>query len=462
MAMIEKATFSSVLSNRGFLNLWLNQILVQLSYNSLNFALLFWVFRLTDSNIAVSALLVSIYLPAVMFGLFSGVLVDVVDRKKIIIVINFFLCLSFFSLIFLKGNYFAILIITFFVNALGQFYSNAEASAIPIIAKKTELITANSFFSATLYSCFLLGFGLSGPLINHLGIDSIFFLEGTLLTLAFILSFFFPSIKGTTDDQGKRLVLALRKRNYLKIIEIGKNEISQTMRLIRGKLPVLTSIIILAGVQMMIGIIAALAPGFFENTLRIKATDASYIVVIPLGLGIVIGGLILGRIGHTIIRRKLVSKAILLSGILFVLDGISPIISPAIRYFHMQSKPLSFLTQLPLSTVFIVGSFFLGIAMISILVPSQTVLQENTPEKDRGKVFATLGVAMAGLSLIPVLLSGLLADIFGTTPIFIGMGGIIISIGLFGLNPSLFFSKSSLSLRVREFLGLGHWEKDAA
>ena len=457
--MAEKPTFSSVLKNRGFLNLWFNQILVQLSYNSLNFALLFWVFRLTDSNAAVAGLLVSIYLPAVIFGLFSGVLVDVVDRKKIIIVINFLLCLSFFSLIFLKGNYFAILIITFFVNTLGQFYSNAEASAIPIVVKKDQLIKANSFFSATLYSCFILGFGLSGPLINQLGIDSVFFLEGSLLTLAFILSFSFPSIKGTVDAQGKKLILALRKRNYPRIIEIGKNEISHTMKLIRGKLPVLTSIIILAGVQVIIGIIASLAPGFFEKTLRINATDASYIVVIPLGLGIVIGGMILGKIGDRLIRRRLVSRAILFSGLLFFFEGISPIFSPAIRYFHIHPKPLSFLTQLPLSTVLIAGSFLLGIAMVSILVPSQTVLQENTPEKDRGKVFATLGVAMGGLSLIPVLLSGFLADVFGTTPIFIGIGGIIILIGVFGLSPSWFFSKESLPLHVREFLGLGHWEK---
>src|SRR3989344_1860369 len=100
--MAEKPTFSSVLKNRGFLNLWFNQILVQLSYNSLNFALLFWVFRLTDSNAAVAGLLVSIYLPAVLLGLFSWVLVDVVDGRKIIIVFNFFLCWFFLALFFLK------------------------------------------------------------------------------------------------------------------------------------------------------------------------------------------------------------------------------------------------------------------------------------------------------------------------------------------------------------------------
>src|SRR3990167_7575198 len=117
--MAEKATYSSVIANRGFLNLWINQILVQLSYNALNFALIIWVFKLTDSNIAVSALLFAIYLPTVILGLFSGVLVDIIDRKKIIMMINLFLSLSFFSLIFLRGSFPAILVVTFLVNALG-------------------------------------------------------------------------------------------------------------------------------------------------------------------------------------------------------------------------------------------------------------------------------------------------------------------------------------------------------
>lgn len=456
--MIEKQTFTQVLGNRGFLNLWINQILVQLSFNALNFALIVWVFRLTDSNIAVSMLLFSIYLPAVIIGLFSGVLVDVIDRRKIIMVIDLFLCLSFFSLIFFKESYILILVIAFFINSLAQFYAQAEASAIPIVVKEHHLIVANSLFSITLYSSFLLGFGLSGPLINHLGIDFVFGLAGVLLAVAFLLSLLFPPINGATDEQGKKLILALRKRDYLRIYEIGYLEISKTLRLIRGKLPLLSSIAILAGIQMVIGILAVLMPGFLEKSLQIKATDASYVLIIPLGLGIVTGGLILSRFGAKLIKRKLVSRAIIFAGLVFFLVGAAPIISPAIRHLP-HPRPSPFFYQPPLSKILIIGSFLMGIAMVSILVPSQTVLQENTSETGRGKVFSVLGVAMAGLSLIPVLLSGLLADIFGTTPIFIGLGGIIFLVGLFGLNPSLFLKKEALPFHVREFLGLGHWEK---
>lgn len=456
--MSEKATFSSVIKHRGFLNLWINQILVSLSYNALNFALIIWVFRLTDSNIAVSMLLLSIYLPAVLLGLFAGVLVDITDRKKIIMLVDLLFCLSFFSLIFLKESYLAILLITFFINALSQFHAPAEASAIPLIVKKKELITANSIFSTTFFCCFLIGFGLAGPLTAHFGVNFIFGAGSFLLAVAFLLSLLFPSIHGVIDQQGQRLSLALKKRDYSVIFKIGRFEIWETIRLIKGKLPVLSSIAILAGVQVVISIIAVVAPGFFEKSLQIEATDASYIVVIPLGLGIVAGGLILGKVGNRLIRRILVCRAIVFAGLLFFLLGIAPIISPAIRHLP-RPKPLPFFYQLPLSKVLIAGSLLLGIALVSILVPSQTVLQENTPEQDRGKVFATLGAAMATLSILPVLVSGLLADIFGTNPIFIGMGVVIFLAGLFGLKPNLFFRKEILSYRVRQFLGLGHWQK---
>lgn len=455
--MSGKVTLFSVLANKGFLNLWINQILVQLSYNALNFALIIWVFKLTDSNTAVSALLFSIYSPAVIFGLFSGVFVDVIDRRKIIMVVNFFLSALLFSLIFLKGSFPAILVVTFLINILAQFYVPAEASAIPIVVKKNQLIAANSLFSATLYTSFLLGFGLAGPLISHLGINMVFGMGGIILTTAFLLSLAFPAITSATDKEGRKLITALANRNYSEIKNIGMFEITETIRLIRGKLPVLSSIVILAGVQMVVGVLAVLMPGFLEKSLQIKATDASYVLVIPLGLGIIAGGIVLGRYGGSLIRRKLVAQGILLGGLLLFLVGVAPLISPAIRYFR-HPRPVPFFYQPPLSKMLVVGSFLLGIAMVLILVPSQTVLQENTPKEDRGKVFSVLGVAMSGLALVPVLLSGVLADIFGTTPIFIGIGTIIMLVGLFVLQPSLFFKKDSLSYRVREFLGMGHWE----
>jgi len=88
---METETQTSIIKNRGFVNLWVNQILVQLSYNCLNFGLLVWVYQLTQSSFAVSLMLFTVYLPSVIFGLFAGVFVDIIDRKKIIMIINLLL-----------------------------------------------------------------------------------------------------------------------------------------------------------------------------------------------------------------------------------------------------------------------------------------------------------------------------------------------------------------------------------
>lgn len=455
--MEEKASFGAVIKNPGFINLWTNQILVQLSYNSLNFALIIWVFRLTNSNTAVSLLLFAVYLPAVLLGLFAGVLVDAVDRKKIILAIDCLLAVLFFLLLFLKQTYPAILVVTFLINTMSQFYTPAESSSIPLLVKPSQLLAANSLFTVTLFLTFLVGYSLSGPFIALFGIDFVFLVGTSLLAIAFILATRFPSITTPPDQMSERLLDSIEKRNFPEMKSVLFSEVKETLGMIRGRLPISSSILILSAVQAIIGVLAVLVPSFLERVLQISATDATYVMIAPLGLGMVLGSLFIGKFGHRFPKRRLVGGAIIVAGIILFLIGGAPLVSPAIKYFP-RAHPLPFFHQPSLSKILTIGSFLLGLAMVSILIPSQTVLQEATPKEDRGKVFATLAVAMSSVSLLPVLFAGILADIFGTMPIFIGLGGIIFIFGLFTLKPDFFFEEKHLPLHIREFLGLGHWD----
>lgn len=454
--MQQETSFISVLKNPGFLNLWINQILVQLAYNSLNFTLILWVFQLTNSNTAVSALMLSIYTPAVLFGMIAGVIVDINDRKKIILIINFLLVLCFGSLIFLKQYYLAVLAIAFIVNTMAQFYTPAESSAIPLLVKKDQLLIANSLFSITLFSTFLIGFGLAGPLIALFGINAAFGLQAFLLAVAFCLATFFPSITSRLDEESKSILAAIKNGHYSILANLTFREIWTTLKLVSKRLPILVSIFILAGVQVMIGIIAVLLPAFLERTIRIQATDASYVMVLPLGLGMITGGLLVGKKGYLWAKRRIVGTAIAVAGVLFLVGGLAPLISPAIDYFPYQ-RPLPFFTQPPLALILAIGAYILGICLVSILVPSQTVIQEDSPEEDRGKIFAVLAVCMAAFSLLPVLFVGLVTDLVGTTPIFIMMGSLISFVGVLALKPNIFLSEKRVSENLKNFLGAGHW-----
>lgn len=393
--------------------------------------------------------MMAMYLPAIAFGVFAGVYVDIADRRRIIILIDFLLAMAFLAFILIKGSFPLILLNTFFINSLAQFFVPAEGSSIPMLVPRRLLILANSLFSLTLYGSFMIGFSLAGPILNFFGINQIFFLVFGLMVIAFITSQGLPPIKVGTV-----------KRRYENILNLTIRETKETLSFIRGKLAVAVSIALLATIQGIIGILAVVLPSFMERVLRIHATDTSYFIMVPLGLGMVVGALIIGKWANQLPRRSVVIPSILIAGFLFLCAGLVPLVAQMIQAADLPSKiphPRYFFRAPSLVSVYAVGSFILGLAAVGIIIPSQTVLQESTNAKNRGKIFAVLSVFMYALSAVPVMLAGFLADQFGTTTIFLMMGIAVFGIGLFARLPAHFFGEQHLSYKIRSFLGLGHW-----
>lgn len=446
--MEQKPTFTSVIKIRGFRFLWINQVLLQLTLNTLNFSLLIWVYKLTNSIFATSLLLFSVYLPSLLFGLFVGVLVDLSDKRKLIYTINLLFALAFLLFIPIKFSFPLILLNVFFINTLAQFFTPAESSSIPQIVGKDKLFIANSLFTLTLYGSFMTGFAAAGPIINFGGIDAVFYLGAVLLLLAYFLSQNLPSLK--IEQASSRQ----------KLLPFVLDEVKQTFEFIRGKLNVFTAIVLLSAVQGIIGVLGVIMPSYMERVLHIHATDASYVLIIPLGLGMILGAYLVGRLFQRKPKRALVIPAIIASGCLLFSMGIAPTVATALNTIDLPSKifHLRYFFNAPsLSSTFALGAFLLGLVAVSIIIPSQTILQETTHPRIRGKIFAVLVVVMNSFALLPVLLAGGLSDLFGVTPIFIALGIAVFLIGILVSKPSMVFAAHKLPYKIREFLGLGHW-----
>lgn len=457
--MVEKPSFTSVIANRGFRYLWLNQVLVQLAYNALNFALIIWVFKLTNSNLAVSGLLLSVYLPSVLFGLLAGVFVDLADKRKIIILVDGLLVISFLAFIPIRHLYFLILLNTFIINSLAQFFMPSESSSIPVLVPKKYLFLANSLFSLTLYGAFMVGFIIGGPILNSFGINAVFVIGAVMLATAFLLAHNLPAIRTKTDERLPRGIRSIA--NFKKLIEMTIEEAGKTYQFIKGKLSIAVAIILMATVQGIIGISAVLTPAYLERYLKIHATDASYFLIFPVGLGMVSGAYLLGRFFNKTPRRFIVLPAVLLVGVALILIGLLPTLAQIFNSTELPlhlTRPRYFLRAPSISSWLALISYLSGLCMVAIIVPCQTVLQENTPEEIRGKLFATLSVIMTATAALPVLLAGGLADMFGAQPIFIGVGALVVFIGLLALKPHVFFKEHTLPRNCIEFLGSGHWE----
>jgi MFS family permease len=79
-----KSPLIRVLSERSFLFLWLAEVFTQVSMNMLSFVLILVAFKLSGSNTAVSGIVLTFIVPAIIFGLLAGVYVDRWNKKAVL------------------------------------------------------------------------------------------------------------------------------------------------------------------------------------------------------------------------------------------------------------------------------------------------------------------------------------------------------------------------------------------
>lgn len=142
-----QADYKSVIRNKSFLHIWTSQIFSQLTINIMNFVLLIRLFEVTGSAISTSFLWVAYSLPAILFGPFASAAIDLIDKRKVLIVTNFLqsLVILIFALS-AKSNVFAIYEVVFIYSLLNQFYVPSETSTLPSVLKKENLVHGNSLF----------------------------------------------------------------------------------------------------------------------------------------------------------------------------------------------------------------------------------------------------------------------------------------------------------------------------
>jgi MFS family permease len=73
----------------------------------------------------------------------------------------------------------------------------------------------------------------------------------------------------------------------------------------------------------------------------------------------------------------------------------------------------------------------LGFGFVGILIPSQTFLQESTPEDFRGRVFGNFSFLVIVTSVLPVLFSGSIVELFGIKSLLLTLSLFVIAVYVF-------------------------------
>ena len=189
------------------------------------------------------------------------------------------------------------------------------------------------------------------------------------------------------------------------------------------------SLVYLGIAASLVGVIGVLGPSFAQVTLGLDAKDL-IVVILPLGLGIVFGILLLNAYGKYVVRRRAIEGGLILLGVLLVLLTAAGPISRAVNAVDRSNQISNLSGMTSLVSAVVVMAFFAGIAYGIVAISSQTALQEDLPEAVRGRVFGVLNMLVSVASFMPIILVGPIADLVGTTNVILSVAGVVLVAGI--------------------------------
>lgn len=412
--------YRKIFQNYNFLKLWGAQLSSQLAANFLNFALIIRVFNLAAgtryANIAVSLLILSFGVPSIFFAIFAGSIIDHLDRKKVLVLTNVLraLLVLLFLLPIVETNLLAVYLTIFTVATITQFFIPAEAATLPLVVEdKDDLLPANSLFVFTLYGSFVVGYSLAGPVVSRFGQSAAYWVTFAAFILAATLSAFLPRFK---SHKALTKISALLVKVWH---ELGKNthEIFSSKKL---SFPILQ----LTVSQAMVGVIIVLAPALSLLILGKSLQDASFGLIVPAGVGMVGGAIVIGQFFKHASKIKMIISGLFAASILLLLFGLSKKIFPA--------------EILPIAIALI--ALGLGFVNALISVSAQTLLQLNSTDATRGRIFGALNMMVNIAATLPVLLAGITADLISPSSVLL-LSSLLIFV--YGLYQVITFSKGA-------------------
>jgi MFS family permease len=390
--------FAALLHNRPFLSLWVGQILCQIADK------VFFVFLIAIlanylpaaswENSARSALMVAVTLPAVLFGSAAGIFVDRMDKRQILGGCNLLRGVIILLIPVLPKVFVILLAIGFLESLLTQFFAPAEQSAIPLLVPQPGLMSANALFTTTLIGSLIVGFAIGEPLLSlslSAGSYGRELLLGGLYLAAALILYAIPLHEPTSHGEGA-------KPHPWSDFKAGLDYLRGD-RLVSNALLQLTLLYSIFAALMVLTVKLAEQVG-------LKGEQFGFLLA-AVGIGMVFGAGILGNWGDRFQHKPL------------------PLIGFSIMAACLAA--FCFIHQLSLGLLLSGG---LGIGAGLVGVPMQTLIQKQTPESMRGKVFGLQNnVVNIALSL-PLAIAGPLTDVLGLRGVMLGMSGITIGIGL--------------------------------
>ncbi len=413
--------FLTLLRKRNFLRLWLAQLISMTIFFASNYALLILIENITHSTTLVGVSIICFSLPAVIFGPPAGVLVERMNKRRVLWGSNLLRALATFLfviiLLFDRSRLIVpIYLLTFLISAIGQFFSPAEGATIPMLVSKDELMPALSLFSITFMLAQALGFIFLAPLalsflpaiqIYHTTFDSVtqlYALIGVLYLVCTGLVLLIPTSNFTQPARDQEATETVTTE-FLDTLNTVWVELMQGWNFVYRNKPLFLAVLQLSFAGVLILVISQLATPIVTQMLFLPA-NAMAVVFAPAGIGLVIGSIFMPRLSRRLGQSRTILIGTLAMSVITLLLPLITLLARALQPHGWNTNPL-----LLISITLVM--FLAGFALDCINVPAQTTMQELTPNWIKARVLA-LQITFYSACSIPIIPAiGAIADLFG-------------------------------------------------
>ncbi|HLP42482.1 MAG TPA: MFS transporter [Fibrobacteria bacterium] len=386
-----------------YFTLWSGQALSLVGSQVVQFALIWWLARKTDSATVLTLASLAGLVPAVALSPVIGALVDRWDRCITMITADLVTALLTLGLVFLfasdrVGNR-LIYVVLFFRSIAGIFHSVSMQSSTSLLVPREQLVRVSGLRQAL-----DAGMGIGAPflgalLVSVLSMEKILLMDAVTCLFAVLPLFFIPIPNHRQEDKS------------LPTVWLGMRE---GFSFILGWRGLATLCAFAAAVNLFVGSISILLPimvtRHYGSEVGALATFESLFCV-----GMVAGGLAMSIWGGFKKRILTLLVGILALGFAIIAFGLSP--------------------GLP----FFLACVSVGLAGFMVVfsnTPITALLQVAVPVDMQGRVFATLGSLCAVSVPLGLTITGPLSDMVDVSHVYIVIGIVCSILGgaAFGLR----------------------------
>ena len=430
--------FITLLKNKNFLRLWLAQLISLTILFASNYGLLVLIEEVTGSTTLVGLAIISFSLPALLFGAPAGVYVDRMNKRRVLWGSNCLRAIATFAfvvaLLLNRHQLIPIYLLTFLISCIGQFFTPAEGSSIPLLVNEDELVPALSLFNITLMLAQALGFLLFAPLILSLlptfkifslVIDPVESLYTIVAVLYGVCAILIAMISPESFSQRARETRKPVNTQNLEIVSNMWTEMYQGWSFVRRNKQLFLAVIQLSFAGVLLLVIGELASPIVTQLLHLPAKEMAFVFA-PAGIGLVTGSILMPRIA----RRLSKSRAVFTGSVVLAL---TTLLVPLITLLAQALQPNGWNTNPLLLLAVALLMFLAGFALDFINIPALTAIQELTPDWIKGRVLA-LQLVLYNACAIPIILFiGAFADLFGLDRVIYLISICELAFGLWGI-----------------------------